>query len=120
MIFIVSGLALFVALTALWLASTSLKKLETENSEIKKQFKADINKVKAELEKKVTAVADKMKKYEAKVGSITEGESNANETPDSMKKELAALRKVLNDLLFRLPPQYRAGEPSKPIRRAVG
>ena len=38
----------------------------------------------------------------------------------SMKKELAALRKELNHLLFRLQPQYRAGEPSKPNRRDVG
>jgi hypothetical protein len=37
-----------------------------------------------------------------------------------MKKKLAALRKELNHLLFRLPPQYRAGEPSKPVRRYVG
>ncbi len=120
MVIIISSLALFVALTALWFASANLKKFETGNSEIKKQFKADINKVKAELEKKVTAVTDKMKIYEAKVGGITEGQSNVNETSDSMKKELAALRKELNDLLFRLPPQYRAGEPSKPTQRDVG
>ena len=120
MVMIISSLALFVAMTALWLGSANLKKFETGNSEIKKQFKADINKVKAELEKKVTAVTDKMKKYEAKIGSNTEGESNVNETSDSMKKELAALRKELNDLVFRLPPQYRVGEPSKPIRRDVG
>ncbi len=120
MVIIISSLALFVALTALWFASASLKKFEAGNSEIKKQFKADINKVKAELEKKVTAVTDKMKKYEAKVGSFTEGESNVNETSDSMKKELAALRKELNDLLFRLPPKYREEEPSTPIQRDVG
>ena len=120
MIFIISGLALFVALTALWLASASLKKFEAGNSEIKKQFQAEINKVKAELEKKVTAVTNKMKKYETKVGGITEGQSDGNETSDSMKKEIAALRKELNDLLFRLPPQYRAAEPSKPVRRDVG
>ena len=102
MIMIISSLALFVAMTALWLASASLKKFETGNSEIKKQFKADINKVKAELEKKVTAVADKMEKYEAKGGSITEGESNATETPDSIKREMPALRKALNDLLSRV------------------
>lgn len=120
MVFIISGLALFVALTALWLASASLKKFETGNSEIKKQYQADINTVKAELEMKVSAVTDKMKKYESKMGGITEGQSNVNETSDSMKKDLAALRKELNDLLFRLPPQYRAGVPSKPIRRDVG
>lgn len=51
MVIIISSLALFVALTALWFASANLKKFETGNSEIKKQFKADINKVKAELEK---------------------------------------------------------------------
>ncbi len=68
----------------------------------------------------MTAVTDKMEEYEDKMGGITEGQSNVNETSDSMKKELAALRKELNDLLFRLPPQYRAGEPSKPTQRDVG
>ncbi|MCH7937791.1 MAG: hypothetical protein IH994_11995 [Proteobacteria bacterium] len=120
MIIIISSLALFVALTALWFASASLKKFEAGNTEIKKLFKADINILKAELEKKVTDVTDKMKKYEARMGGITEGQTNVNETSDSMKKELATLRKELNDLLFRLPPQYRVGEPSKPIRRDVG
>ena len=120
MIMIISSLALFVAMTALWLASASLKKFEAGNAEIKKQFQAEINNVKAEQEKKVTAVTDKMKKYEAKMGGITEGQSDVNETSDSMKKELAALRKELNDLLFHLPPQYRALEPSRPIRRDVG
>ena len=120
MLIIISSLALFVALTALWLASANLKKFEAGNSEIKKQFKADINKLKAELEKKVTVFTDQMKKYEAKMGGITEGQSNVNETSDSMKKELAALRRELNDLLFRLPPQYRAGEPSNPTQRDVG
>lgn len=74
----------------------------------------------AELEKKVTAITGKMKKYDAKMGGVPEGESNVDETSDSMKKGLAALRKELNHLLFRLPPQYRAGEPSKPVRRDVG
>ncbi len=120
MVIIISSLALFVALTALWFASASLKKFEAGNSEIKKQFKSDIKNVKTELERRVTAITDKMKKNEAKMGSITEGQSNVNETSDSMKKELAALRKELNDLLFRLPPQYRAGEPSKPTQREVG
>ena len=120
MIIIISGLALFVALTALWFASASLKKLETGNSELKKQFNADLKNLKNELEKKVTAVTDKMKKYEDKVGGISEGQSNVSEMSDTMKKELAGLRKELNDLLFRLPPQYREGEPSKPIRRDVG
>ena len=54
------------------------------------------------------------------MGGVPEGESNVDETSDSMKKELAALRKELNHLLFRLPPQYWAGEPSKPVRRDVG
>ncbi len=76
--------------------------------------------MKAELEKKVTAVTDKMKKYETKMGGITEGQTNVNESSDSMKKELGKLRKELNDLLFRLPPQYREGEPSKPVQRDVG
>lgn len=120
MIYIISGLALFVALTALWFASASLKKFETGNTEIKKQFNSEIKKLKTEMEKKVTAVTDKMKKYEDKMGGISEGQTNVSETSDSMKKELAALRKELNDLLFRLPPQFRAGEPSKPIRRDVG
>ena len=120
MIIILSSLALFVALTALWLASASLRKFEAGNPEIKKLFKADIKIVKAELEKKVTAITGKMKKYDAKMGGVPEGESNVDETSDSMKKELAALRKELNHLLFRLPPQYRAGEPSKPVRRYVG
>ncbi len=39
------------------------------------------------------------------MGGVPEGESNVDETSDSMKKELAALRKELNHLLFRLPPQ---------------
>lgn len=120
MIIILSSLALFVALTALWLASASLRKVKAGNSEIKKLFKADIKIVKAEPEKKVTAITGKMKKYDAKMGGVPEGESNVDETSDSMKKELAALRKELNHLLFRLPPQYRAGEPSKPVRRDVG
>ena len=51
MIIILSSLALFVALTALWLASASLRKFEAGNPEIKKLFKADIKIVKAELEK---------------------------------------------------------------------
>ena len=54
------------------------------------------------------------------MGGVPEGESNVDETSDSIKKELAALRKELNHLLFRLPPQYRAGEPYKPVRRDVG
>ena len=61
--------------------------------------------MKAEPEKKVTAITGKMKKYDAKMGGVPEGESNVDETSDSMKKELAALRKELNHLLFRLPPQ---------------
>lgn len=117
---IISILAFFVALIALWLASTTLKKFEAGNSEIKKQIKAEVNKVKDELEKKVTTVTNKMDKYEAKIRSITEDQTNANETSDSLQKELAALRKELNDLLFRLPPQYRVGEPSTPTRRDVG
>ena len=120
MIIILSSLALFVALTALWLASASLRKVKAGNPEIKKLFKADIKIVTTELEKKVTAITGKMKKYDAKMGGVPEGESNVDETSDSMKKELAALRKELNHLLFRLPPQYRAGEPSKPVRRDVG
>ena len=53
----------------------------------------------------MTAITGKMKKYDAKMGGVPEGESNVDETSDSMKKELAALRKELNHLLFRLPPQ---------------
>ncbi|MGE4617574.1 MAG: hypothetical protein AAEJ43_11220 [Gammaproteobacteria bacterium] len=105
MIIILSSLALFVALTALWLASASLRKVKAGNPEIKKLFKADIKIVKAEPEKKVTAITGKMKKYDAKMGGVPEGETNVDETSDSMKKELAALRKELNHLLFRLPPQ---------------
>ena len=51
MIIILSSLALFVALTALWLARASRRKFEAGNPEIKKLFKADIKIVKAELEK---------------------------------------------------------------------
>ena len=120
MLIIISSLALFIAFIALWFASANLNKFETKNSEIKKQFNADINKVKAELEKKVRAVTDKMKKYEDKMGGTTEGQTNVNEVSDSMKKELATLRKELNDLLFRLPPKYREEEPSTPIQRDVG
>ena len=73
MIIILSSLALFVALTALWLASASLRKFEAGNPEIKKLFKADIKIVKAELEKKVTAITGKMKKYDAKIGRRPRG-----------------------------------------------
>jgi len=54
------------------------------------------------------------------MGFFLEGQTNVNETSDPLQKELAALRKELNDLLFRLPPQSRAGEPSTPTRRDVG
>ena len=79
MIIILSPLALFVALTALWLASASLRKFEAGNPEIKKLIKADIKIVKAELEKKVTAITGKMKKYDAR------WEASPRVSPMSMK-----------------------------------
>jgi|GEM_PF-6058197 len=79
MIIILSSLALFVALTALWLASASLRKFEAGYPEIKKLIKANIKIVKAELEKKVTAITGKMKKYDAR------WEASPRVSPMSMK-----------------------------------
>ena len=105
---------------ALWLGSAGLKKIEAGNSEIKKQFKADMEKMQAELETKVTTVTNKVNKFDAQMGGITEGQTKAKETSASLQKELAQLRKELNDLLFRLPPQFRAGQPATPTRRDFG
>ena len=120
MTIILSALALFVALVALWLGSAAVKKIEAGNAEIKKQIKVEVDKVKVELEKKVDTAANKLKTHEAKMGGITEGQSTVKETSESLQKEVVSLRKELNDPLFRLPPQYRDGAPAAPIKRDVG
>jgi len=48
---IIASMALFVALIALWLASTNIKKIEIGNRELKAQLTSDILKARRELEK---------------------------------------------------------------------
>ncbi|MEE9318172.1 MAG: hypothetical protein V3U48_07775 [Rhodospirillales bacterium] len=107
MTIIIGALALLVSLIALWLGSANLKKMENGSKEIKKQINNEMDIMKGELDKKITAITRTVKKFDSKLEIIIEGQSKAEETAKDLQKEVDKIRRELDGLLFRLPPKYR-------------
>jgi len=107
MTIIIGTLALLVSLIALWLGSANLKKMENGSKEIKKQINNEMDIMKGELDKKITAITRTVKKFDSKLEIIIEGQSKAEETAKDLQKEVDKIRRELDGLLFRLPPKYR-------------
>ncbi len=104
---IISSLAMFVGLIALWLASANLKKIELGQKELKSQLTSDIAKVKRELEKKIDDLNRKVGAFDGKMGALIEGKTQTRETIVNLEKEVAKVSDEFNDLVLSLPPQLR-------------
>lgn len=107
MTIIIVAMALLISLIALWLGSANLKKMENGSKEIKKQIDHEMDDMKGELDKKITAITRTVKKFDSKLEIIIEGQSKAEETAKDLQKEVDKIRRELDGLLFRLPPKYR-------------
>ena len=94
---IIASMALFVALIALWLASTNIKKIEIGNRELKAQLTSDILKARRELEKQIDGANRKINAFDGKMEGIVElqtqardkvaaVESNVNKVSEELKK----------------------------------
>lgn len=116
MTIIIVAMALLISLIALWLGSANLKKMENGSKEIKKQIDHEMDDMKGELDKKITAITRTVKKFDSKLEIIVEGQSKAEETAKGLQIEIDKIRSELNDLLFRLPPQFRLAQPGEDKR----
>ena len=88
MTIIIAVLALLVSLIALWLGSANLKKLESGTKEIKKQVNSDMDTMKDELDKKITAITKTVEKLDSKLEIIIKGQSKAEETANDPQPEI--------------------------------
>ena len=113
MTIVIAVLALLVSLIALWLGSANLKKMENGSKEIKKQINREMDDMKGKLDKKITAINRTVKKFDSNLEIIIEGQSKAEETAKGLQIEIDQIRSELNDLLFRLPPQFRQPQPGQ-------
>jgi len=104
---IVAGLAIFIALIGLWLASTSFKKIEEGNREIKAQVSVDIAKARGELEKRIEGLDKKAGAMGSKVDSLMEAMVQSKETIAMLEKNLDKTTKDLEALNRSIPPQFR-------------
>ena len=120
MTIIIAVLALLISLIALWLGSANLKKLDTGTKEIKSQLKTDLDAMKAEIEKKILTIGNRVDAFEAKLDGITEGQTQAKETVKGLQADIAKARKELDNLLFNLPPQFKQRQPSSNPKRDYG
>ena len=102
----------------LWLASTSFKKSEEGNREIKAQVAADIAKARGELEKRIDGLDKKAGAMGSKLDSLMESHVQSKETIAMLEKTLAQTAKDLEALNRSVPPQFRQG--NAPIRSEFG
>ncbi len=108
MTIIIASLALFIAMIALWLASTNVKKIEGGNKELKSQINADIDKVKKEILNKIDALDKKAGAFDGKMEGSIEGQNQAKETVVALEKQVARVSQDLKNLINGLPPQFRS------------
>jgi len=109
---ILAALALFVALMALWFASAGLKKMEAGSRELKAQINGEMDKLSTEVEEKVKRIDRRVGAFDGKLEGIIAGQAMAEETAAGLQTEISQVRRDLDDLLFSLPPNLRAGRPS--------
>ncbi len=104
---IVAGLAIFISLVGLWLSSTSFKKIDEGNRDLRTQLTADIAKARSELEKRIEGLDKKAGAMGSKVDSLMEAMVQSKETIAMLEKNLDKTTKDLEALIRSIPPQFR-------------
>jgi peptidoglycan hydrolase CwlO-like protein len=107
MTYVIGGLAMLVSLVALWLASSSIKKIEDGNREIKSRISADVDKVRQELEKKISGIDNKVVSFDSTMKAVMDNQAQSSERLDILEKKLAKISRDLSDLTSSIPPQFR-------------
>jgi peptidoglycan hydrolase CwlO-like protein len=104
---IIASMALFVALIALWLASTNIKKIEIGNRELKAQLTSDILKARRELEKQIDGANRKINAFDGKMEGIIELQTQARDKVAAVESNVNKVSEELKKLINSIPPQFR-------------
>jgi len=115
---IVAGLGIFIALIALWLASTSFKKIEEGNRELKAQVAGDINKARTELEKRIEGLDKKAGAMDSRLEALMQAQVQSKETIATLERNIDKTAKELDALNRSVPPQFR--QSNVPVRSEFG
>jgi len=87
--YIIGSLAMLVAFVALLLASSSNKKIEAGNKELKTQINAGVDKIRKELEGRIDDLEENKEAFDAKMKAVIETQAQYKEAVAILEKKLA-------------------------------
>ena len=110
---VVAGIALFIAFVSIWLATTTLKKMEEGNRSLEQKLTEKIEELQAAVEKRISTMDKRVGAFDDKMETIIQGQMDAQATTDGLRRDLDKLQEDFDTLKRRIPPNILREESSE-------